>query len=123
MTEQKNVRPISDLDQLNVTNYYYETSPMVCSNAMLFDISSGRLTNLRVQSGCNGNLQGISRLSEGMRVDEVITRLAGISCAGRPDSCPNQLSVALRQCLEEHGYAVPDVPAPQDILSDLRDTI
>ncbi|WP_173558845.1 TSCPD domain-containing protein, partial [Eubacterium pyruvativorans] len=58
MTEQKKVRPISDLDQLNVTNYYYETSPMVCSNAMLFDISSGRLTNLRVQSGCNGNLQG-----------------------------------------------------------------
>ena len=94
-----------------------------CSREINFEVNNGLLHNVSFVGGCNGNLQGISRLSEGMRVDEVITRLAGISCAGRPDSCPNQLSVALRQCLEEHGYAVPDVPAPQDILSDLRDTI
>ena len=49
--------------------------------------------------GCNGNLQGIGRLVEGMPVDEVISRLRGIRCGMKPTSCPDQLAKALRQAL------------------------
>ncbi len=47
--------------------------------------------------GCNGNLQGISRLVTGLRPEEVMARLEGIRCGNRPTSCPDQLCKALRQ--------------------------
>jgi len=50
--------------------------------------------------GCNGNLQGISRLVTGQKIDDVIGRLQGIHCGARPTSCPDQLSHALRQLKE-----------------------
>ena len=68
-----------------------------CSARIEFDVVDGRLHNVIFLGGCNGNLQGIGRLVEGMPVDEVISRLEGISCNGGPTSCPDQLSRALRQ--------------------------
>ena len=47
--------------------------------------------------GCHGNLQGISRLVKGMKVDDAIERLKGIKCGAKPTSCPDQLSRALEQ--------------------------
>ena len=47
--------------------------------------------------GCNGNLQGISRLVKGQKIDEVIQRLNGIRCGTKPTSCPDQLCRALEQ--------------------------
>ena len=47
--------------------------------------------------GCNGNLQGISRLVTGQKVDDVIKRLNGIRCGAKPTSCPDQLCRALEQ--------------------------
>lgn len=47
--------------------------------------------------GCNGNLQGISRLVKGMKVEEVIKKLEGVRCGGRPTSCPDQLCRALHE--------------------------
>ena len=47
--------------------------------------------------GCHGNLQGISRLVKGMKVDDAIERLKGIRCGAKPTSCPDQLSRALEQ--------------------------
>ena len=47
--------------------------------------------------GCNGNLQGISRLVRGMKVEEVIAKLEGVRCSGRPTSCPDQLCRALHE--------------------------
>ncbi|NLP42891.1 MAG: TIGR03905 family TSCPD domain-containing protein, partial [Veillonellaceae bacterium] len=52
-------------------------------------------------SGCSGNLQGISRLVEGMPIQEVIKRLKGISCGGKDTSCPDQLARALAQFAAE----------------------
>jgi len=55
--------------------------------------------------GCNGNLQGISQLVRGQRIDDVISRIDGIRCGTRPTSCPDQLARALvqlkRQPLED----------------------
>ena len=47
--------------------------------------------------GCNGNLQGISRLVKGQKIDDVIQRLDGIRCGMKPTSCPDQLCRALEQ--------------------------
>ena len=45
---------------------------------------------------CNGNLQGIARLVEGMDVQEVIDRVEGIRCGFKATSCPDQLAQALK---------------------------
>jgi uncharacterized protein (TIGR03905 family) len=47
--------------------------------------------------GCDGNLQGISRLVVGQKIDDVIPRLSGIDCGGKGTSCPDQLCRALAQ--------------------------
>ena len=47
--------------------------------------------------GCNGNLQGISQLVKGQKIDDVIQRLRGIRCGTKGTSCPDQLSMALEQ--------------------------
>lgn len=47
--------------------------------------------------GCDGNLQGICRLVKGKKIDDVISRLDGIQCGGKPTSCPDQLCRALEQ--------------------------
>ena len=61
------------------------------------DLTEGNiLKSFRVLGGCDGNLQGIARLIVGMEVDEVIARLDGIRCGGKPSSCPDQLAQALK---------------------------
>ena len=45
--------------------------------------------------GCHGNLQGISQLVKGKKIDEVIQLLSGIHCGTKGTSCPDQLSKAL----------------------------
>ena len=47
--------------------------------------------------GCNGNLQGISKLVIGQKIDDVIERLNGIRCGNKSTSCPDQLCRALEQ--------------------------
>ena len=80
--------------------FEYKTSG-TCSSKILFDIDDGIVHDLEYIGGCNGNLQGLSRLVEGMPVDEVISRVQGIHCGGKPTSCPDQLSIALTQALEK----------------------
>ena len=75
--------------------YSYKTSG-TCSREILFEIENGKVRNLYFIGGCNGNLQGIGKLVEGMDVDEVIAKVEGISCGGRPTSCPDQLAQALK---------------------------
>ena len=55
----------------------------------------------RVEGGCNGNLQGISRLVVGMDAQEAIRRMRGIQCGFKPTSCPDQLATALEQALQQ----------------------
>ena len=73
----------------------------VCSQMMDIDVEDNKLVKLKVMGGCSGNLQGISRLVEGMDIDEVIARLDGIRCGFKNTSCPDQLSKALKLYKEE----------------------
>ena len=66
-----------------------------CSRSIEFDVEDGILQNVRFVDGCDGNLQAISNLVKGMKVEDVIERLRGIDCDGRGTSCPDQLTRAL----------------------------
>jgi len=74
----------------------------VCSNAIEFEVENDIVTSLRFTGGCNGNLQGISSLVIGMKVDDVIQRLEGINCGFKSTSCPDQLATALKKYKAEH---------------------
>lgn len=69
----------------------------VCSQQIEFDIVEGKLKNVKFFGGCNGNLQGIGRLVDGMDIDEVIEKLEGVNCGMKQTSCPDQLAVALKE--------------------------
>lgn len=78
--------------------YEYRTKG-TCSQKIFFDIEDGKLINVKFLGGCNGNLQGISALVEGMDVEEVIRRVEGIHCGMKPTSCPDQLAKALKEAI------------------------
>ena len=78
--------------------YTYKTNG-TCSREIVFEIEDGKIHNLFFIGGCNGNLQGIGKLVEGMSVEDVIARVEGISCGGRPTSCPDQLAQALKKAI------------------------
>ena len=67
----------------------------VCPMRISFDLEGDTVHNVSFTGGCNGNLQGMSRLVEGMNIDDVIARVQGIHCGMKPTSCPDQLAQAL----------------------------
>jgi len=79
--------------------YEYKTKG-TCSQRIIFEINDGLVENVQFLGGCNGNLQGISRLVEGMEVNAVIERIEGIRCGFKPTSCPDQLAKALKEAIK-----------------------
>ena len=71
----------------------------VCARHMTVSAENGVVTDLKVFGGCDGNLQGISRLVVGMPVEDAIERLSGIDCNGKGTSCPDQLAKAIDEVL------------------------
>lgn len=80
-------------------SYCYKTKG-TCSVEVHFDIDNGIVRNIQFVRGCNGNTQGVARLAEGMKAEEVISRLKGTNCNGRGTSCPDQLALALEDALK-----------------------
>ncbi len=74
----------------------------VCSQKIDFDVVDGKVTGVSFLGGCNGNLQGIGALVEGMEVEEAIRRLSGIRCGFKSTSCPDQLAKALAAYQQEN---------------------
>ena len=72
-----------------------------CSSRVLFDIHDGVVTDCSFEGGCRGNLQGVSQLVKGRKVDDVIEVLKGIQCRNGT-SCPDQLANALIEWKKEH---------------------
>ena len=71
-----------------------------CSSMMEVTVEDGIVLDVKITGGCNGNLQGISKLVVGMPAQDVIDRLKGIRCGYRNTSCPDQLAIALSKCIE-----------------------
>ncbi len=75
--------------------YEYKTKG-VCSSHIYFEVEDDDIVRgVQFVGGCHGNLQGIAKLVEGMKISEVIARLQNIRCGGKPTSCPDQLANAL----------------------------
>ncbi|MBD5490081.1 MAG: TIGR03905 family TSCPD domain-containing protein [Lachnospiraceae bacterium] len=72
----------------------------VCSKAINLEVENGVIKSVEFTGGCNGNLQGISRLVSGMKIEDAIERLRGIKCGYKNTSCPDQLACALQEILD-----------------------
>lgn len=70
-----------------------------CAREIQIETDGDIVKNVTFIGGCNGNTQGISRLVQGMSIQEVIDKTEGINCNGKGTSCPDQLSKALKQIL------------------------
>ncbi len=55
----------------------------VCPMNISFDLDGDTVHNVSFKGGCNGNLQAISRVVEGMTVEQIEGYFKGISCNGR----------------------------------------
>lgn len=69
----------------------------VCSREIQLEVEEGIVKKLTVVGGCNGNLQGISKLVEGMNIEEVINRLKGIDCNRKRNILPRPNSKSIRR--------------------------
>lgn len=76
----------------------YKTSG-VCSRKIEIELEDGIVKGVLIEGGCHGNSQGISKLVEGQTAEEVIKRCAGIRCGHKNTSCPDQLSIALKEAM------------------------
>lgn len=70
-----------------------------CSSAIDIEVTDGIVKSVKFTGGCNGNLQGVGALVEGMKVEDVIARLKGIRCGFKNTSCPDQLAQALEKMI------------------------
>ena len=74
----------------------------VCSKQMNVKLDDdGVVQAVEIIGGCHGNGQGVARLVEGMKARDAIDKMAGIKCAYKQTSCPDQLSKALTIALKE----------------------
>lgn len=73
----------------------------VCSQKMIIELEDGIIKKVEVLGGCHGNLQGISSLVQGMRAEDAIARMKGIRCGFKNTSCPDQMSKALEEALQQ----------------------
>lgn len=75
----------------------------VCSRLIRFEIEDGRIMHVEFEDGCEGNLQAVARLVEGMSVKDAVKKLEGIDCDGRGTSCPDQLAKAVKEYIKRTG--------------------
>ena len=77
-------------------HYSYRTRG-VCSMQIDFNINGDVITDVVFFGGCNGNLKAISKLVDGMTVEQIEGYLKGNTCGYKPTSCADQLAIAVRQ--------------------------
>ena len=79
--------------------YTYKTKG-VCASQISFELEGNTVTDVQFFGGCNGNLKAIAKLVEGMDAEKVIELLSGNTCGFKKTSCADQLTVALREALD-----------------------
>ena len=72
-----------------------------CSRKMTVDVENDIIKDVKIEGGCSGNLQGITNLVRGMKVQDAIDKMKGIRCGFKSTSCPDQLAIALEQAREQ----------------------
>lgn len=74
--------------------YSYRTKG-TCAQQIDLEINNDVVTNVKFYGGCDGNLKAIPILVDGMTVDEIVQKCAGIQCGFKNTSCADQLSKAV----------------------------
>ena len=82
-----------------------EYTKNVCSMQIHFDLDGNVVHNIEFLGGCNGNLKAISKLVDGMTVEQIEEKLRGNTCGPRPTSCADQLAIAVRKAYNEQQNA------------------
>lgn len=72
-----------------------------CASQIELELDGNIVHNVKFTGGCDGNLKAIPKLVEGMTVEEVENRIAGIQCGFKNTSCGDQLAKACRAALEQ----------------------
>ncbi len=99
MTIGDDFKILSDKTTDGVRHITAVPSAIVCSAQIDFDLIDGKIHNLRYIKGCDGNLQAIGRLLEGMEAGKAVEILSGVNCHGRGTSCSDQLTRVLRKVI------------------------
>ena len=80
---------------------YTRRNQGTCSSSTTVTIEDGVIKDVNVVGGCNGNLKGIMSLLNGMKPEDAIERMEGITCGNKPTSCPDQLCRAIEMLMTE----------------------
>ena len=80
-------------------SYIYKTKG-TCSTEIELDLDGNIVRNVKFTGGCNGNLQAIPKLVEGLTVEQVEEKIGGIKCGFKNTSCGDQLAKAGREAYE-----------------------
>lgn len=80
-------------------SYIYKTKG-TCSTQIELELEGDVVHNVKFTGGCNGNLQAIPKLVEGLTVAQVEEKIGGIKCGFKNTSCGDQLSKACREAYE-----------------------
>lgn len=78
--------------------YRYKTTG-TCAGYIDIEVEGNVLKDAVFHGGCNGNLQGISRLAAGSTYEELKEKLGGIRCGFKQTSCPDQLIKAMEAAM------------------------
>lgn len=78
----------------------YKTSG-VCAQQIHLELDGDVIKEVEFIGGCNGNTKGIASLVRGMKAEDAIERMEGITCGFKSTSCPDQLAKALKIALEK----------------------
>lgn len=80
--------------------YIYKTKG-TCSTQIKLNIEGNIVTNVSFTGGCNGNLKAIPALVDGCTVEEIESKLSGITCGFKSTSCADQL---VKACQEAYAH-------------------
>ena len=76
--------------------YSYKTRG-VCAREIDFNLDGDVVSDISFLGGCNGNLKAISKLCDGMTVEQIEKKLKGNTCGPRATSCADQFALAVRE--------------------------
>ncbi len=77
------------------------TTRGTCSRQITFELDGNRVKNIHFVGGCDGNLKAVSKLADGMTVEQIESMLRGNTCGPRPTSCADQLAIAVQQAYDK----------------------
>ena len=77
------------------------TTRGTCSRQITFELDGNRVKNIHFVGGCDGNLKAVSKLADGMTVEQIESMLRGNTSGPRPTSCADQLAIAVQQAYDK----------------------